>query len=98
MLDAATIQRFENALPMAFSALNDLATSMANEGLSQAAIYHVFDSFRQYLLRDASRDEFHQAMILLSIEYIVGWKSQDSWWFDRRLTKDEIDEYRNTNA
>jgi len=98
MLDAATIQQFENALN-AFclvgpSALRELAMSMTNEGLSQAAICHVFDSFGRYL-HDAGRDD-EAGLIWVAIEFIVGWKSRSSWWFDHHLTKEELDEYRRT--
>ena len=92
MLDKATIQRFENALPVGFSALKGLALQMANEGASQAAICHVFDSFGR-CLHDAGRDD-EAGMIWVSIECIVGWKSRSSWWFDRFLTKEEFDKYR----
>ncbi|MGC3960650.1 MAG: hypothetical protein QM813_22765 [Verrucomicrobiota bacterium] len=97
MLDTATIGRFENALPIGFSALRELAQSMASEGLSQVAIYHVFDSFGHYL-KDAGRDPFELVMIWVSIEGIFGWKSRDGWWFDRRLTLEEVDEYRKAMA
>jgi hypothetical protein len=97
MLDAATIQRFEKAFPEGFAAYKELAMSMASEGLSQAAIYHLFDSFGHHL-RDASRDQFEQAMIWGSIECIVGWHSREKCWFERFLTKEEIDEYRKSIA
>ena len=92
MLDDPTIQRFENALPGGPSALKELAMSMANQGLSQAAICHVFDSFGRYL-HDAGRDD-EAAFLWVAIECIVGWKSRSSWWFDHYLTKEELDEYR----
>ena len=92
MLDTATIQRFENALPAGSGALKELAMNMASEGLSQAAICHVFDSFGRYL-HDAGRDD-EAAFIWVSIECIVGWKSRSRWWFDHYLTKEEFDDYR----
>ncbi|HEY4415251.1 MAG TPA: hypothetical protein VGO57_06125 [Verrucomicrobiae bacterium] len=97
MLDTATIDRFENALPVGFSALRELAMSMASEGLSQAAIYHAFDSFGHYL-KDAGRDPFERVMVWGSIENIVGWRSRDSWWFDHTLSLEEINEYRKAMA
>jgi hypothetical protein len=93
MLDAATIKRFDSALPLGFSALKELAMNMRSEGFSQAAIYHVFDSFGHHL-SDAGRDPFEKAVIWTSIECIVGWCGRGTWWFDHRLPKEEIDEYR----
>ena len=95
MLDTVTIQRFENALPIGFSALKELAINMASEGMSQAAICHAFDSFGRYL-RDTGRDQFERGVIGVSIECIVGDKSRDSWWFNHYLTQEEFDEYRRT--
>ena|SRR5215510_13156153 len=95
MLETATIQRFENALPVGFGALKELAMNMASEGMSQAAICHAFDLFGRYL-RDTRRDQFEQAVIGGSIECIVGWHSREKWWFDHYLTQEKFDEYRRT--
>ena len=97
MLDTATIQRFEKALPAGYGALKDLAMSMAGEGMSQAAVCHAFDLFGRYL-RDTGRDQFEQSVIGVSIECIVGWKGRSSWWFDHYLTREEFDEYRRSIA
>ena len=92
MLDTAVIQRIENTLVVGPSALKELAMSMANEGLSQAAICHVFDSFGRYL-HDAGRDD-EAGFIWVAIECVAGWKSRSKCWFDHYLTKEEFDEYR----
>ena len=97
MLDTATIQRFEKALPVGFGALKELAMNMASEGMSQAAICHAFDLFGRHL-RDTGRDQCEQAVIGVSIEGIVGWTSRSSWWFDHHLAPEEFDEYRRTIA
>lgn len=96
MLNASTIERFEKALPAGFSALKDLAKQFASEGLSQVAVFHVFDSYRQHLY-NAGRDLFEQAVIFRCMENIAGWCSQHGWWFEHGLTKHEIDKHSEAN-
>jgi len=92
MLDASTIKQFEDALLVGPRALKELAMSMASAGLSQAAICHHFDLFGRHL-RTTGRDD-GAALIWVSIENIVGWRSRESCWFDHYLTNEELDEYR----
>ena len=46
MLDSTTKKRFEDAL--ASGKLKELAKQMTAEGLSQVAIYHLFESFWKF--------------------------------------------------
>lgn len=94
MLDSATMKRFEDAL--ASGKLRDLAKQMAAEGLSQVAIYHLFESFWQFLgeaHREADEDNLYGCL-----DCIIGFISPGNCWFDHYLTNEEIDEYRKTNA
>jgi hypothetical protein len=94
MLDATTKKRFEDALTS--DKLKELADEMKAEGLSQVAIYHLFESFHAFL-GDAGRDT-DQDHIADCLDCIVGFISRHSWWFDHYLTNEEIDEYRKTIA
>jgi hypothetical protein len=94
MLDSATKKRFEDAL--AADKLKDLAEQMTAEGLSQAAIYHLFDSFHQLLYESKRRAD--EAVLYSSLECIVGYCGQSSKWFDHYLTNEEIDQFRKTIA
>ena len=94
MLDSTTKKRFEDAL--ASGKLKELADQMTAEGLGQAAIYHLFESFWEFLgeeHRDADEDVLGSAL-----DSIIGWCSPGSKWFDHYLTNDEIYDYRKTNA
>lgn len=94
MLDAATIERFEDSL--ASDKLKELAEQMTAEGLGQVAIYHLFESFWE-LLGDAHRDADEEVLISC-LECIVEWCSPSTKWFDHYLTNEEIDDYRKLNA
>ena len=94
MLDSATKKRFEDAL--ASNALRELAMTLVAEGLNQAAVYHLFESFHKYL-GDAKRETDEDALYS-SLGCIVGYCSADSKWFDHHLTNEEIYEYRKTIA
>lgn len=95
MLDSATIKRFEDAL--ASGKLRGLTKEMTAEGLSQVAIYCLFESFSDFLSdthREADADCIGNCM-----DCIVGFISPASKWFpDHYLTNEEICEYQKTNA
>jgi hypothetical protein len=95
MLDTTTKKRFEEAL--ASDMLRGLAEQMTAEGLSQVAVYHLFELFYTFL-GDARR-EADQDALGDCLDCIVGFISPGSKWFpDHYLTNEEIDEYRKTNA
>jgi hypothetical protein len=93
MLDSTTTKRFEDAL--AADKLRELAMEFVAEGLSQAAVYHLFESFHKFL--DDAQREADEAALYSSLECIVGYCSPGSKWFDHYLTNEEIHEYRRTN-
>jgi hypothetical protein len=68
MLEEATQKRFEDAL--ATNTLEELAMKMTSEGLSQVAIYHRFELFKQFL-RDAKR-ESDEETLMDSMDCLVG--------------------------
>ena len=90
MLDEATQRCFEDAL--ATNKLEELGIKMTSEGLSQVAIYHLFELFRQFL-RDAKR-ESDEETLMDSMDCLVGFCSRSNRWFDHDLTNEEIEEYR----
>lgn len=89
------MKRFEDALA-SFDKLRDLARQMTAEGLSQVAIYHLFESFWRFL-GEAHREK-DEEVIYDCLECIVGFCSPGSRWFDHHLTNEEIEEYRKANA
>ena len=94
MLDSATQKRFEDAL--AADNLRALAEQMTAEGMSQVAIYHLFESFWQFL--GETHREADEERLFGCLDAIVGFISPGSRWFDHYLTNEEIDEYRKTSA
>ena len=94
MIDSATRKRFEDAL--ASGTLKDLADQMTAEGVSQAAIYHLFESFWRFL-GDAHRDA-DEEKLACCLESIIGWCSSGHKWFDHYLTNEEIHAYRKTTT
>ena len=95
MLDSATKQRFEEALASErYTGLKDLADQMTREGLSQVAIYLLFESFQDFL--NEQHRQADEEIILGCLECIIGYCAQSSKWFEHYLTNEEIDEYRKT--
>ena len=94
MLDQVTKKRFEDALEA--GALHGLAMQLVSEGLSQAEVYHLFESFSEFL-EDAKREPDEEALYS-AMECIVGFCSSGSKWFDHYLTNEEINESRNKNS
>ena len=94
MLDQRTIQRFESAL--ADDKLQQLSEEFVREGLSQVAIYDLFELFWE-LLGTAKRDR-DEARLESALEDIIGYCAPDRSWFDHYLTNDEIDAYRKTKT
>ena len=94
MLNFTTKKRFEDAL--ASGKLKELADQMTAEGLSQVAIYHLFESFWKFL-GDAHRDA-DEDVLANCLESIIGWCSPGSKWFEHYLTNEEIYEYRKTST
>jgi hypothetical protein len=93
MLDDVTIARFEKALSElseGFSSYRNLAHQMATEGMSQPDIFNAFRLFGQRLC-DNGRDPFEYFSVFRSMECIAGWCARDKWWFDRNLTRAEVD-------
>jgi hypothetical protein len=94
MLDSITKERFEEAL--ASGKLKGLAVQMTVEGLSQAAVYNLFESFWESL--GAAHRNADEEVLAGCLESIIGWCGPGSKWFEHYLTNEEIDEYRKTNA
>jgi hypothetical protein len=94
MLDPLTAQRFESAL--ASDSLRQLADRFRSEGLSQAAIYDLFESFWEFL--GAAKRDRDEAILEGSLEDIIGYCAPGRRWFDHYLTNEEIDAYRRAKA
>jgi hypothetical protein len=94
MLDERTIQRFESAL--ADDKLQELSEQFVSEGLSQVAIYDLFESFWEFL--GAAKRERDEATLENALEDIVGYCPPSRSWFGHYLTNEEIYAYRRTKA
>jgi hypothetical protein len=70
---------FEDALRR--GAFRDLANELRHRGLSQVAIFVLFNSFA-LILRDENREADYQAVVDGALDYIWGWCSKDRMWFD----------------
>jgi hypothetical protein len=90
MLAPATIERFERAL--ASDNLKQLAERMTAEGLSQPAVYQLFESFLEFL--EQQKRESDEEVLHDCLDCIVGYCSPGSKWFSHYLTNEEIDAYR----
>ena len=94
MSDPVMRSRFEHALSE--DDLRRLARSLVGEGQSQVAVYWHFHDFYLWLRsvgRERDEDRLADAM-----EFIVGWCSAQSRWFERVLTNEEIEDYRSENG
>lgn len=89
-LDSTTKKRFEDSL--ASDELRELSMAFVAEGLSQGAIYHLFESFHEFL--DEANRETDAAVLYDSLASIVGYCGQEYKWFEHSLTNEEIYEYR----
>jgi hypothetical protein len=86
MLDSASRTRFEEAL--ASGSLETLGNKLKTEGLSQVAIYLLFESFWTFL-GDSGR-EAEADTVYDYLDWVWGWCSAGGRLFENCLTNEEV--------
>jgi len=94
IMTPAMAKRFEDAL--ASGSLRQLSAELSAEGLSQAAIYHQFESFADIVERAGRTVD--ESELYFAMECIVGYCTPSNKWFDHYLTNEEIYAYRSSLA
>lgn len=90
MLTTQIQERFENALTN--RTLSKLVSELCSEGLSQVAIYYLFDLYSQKLQQENREQD--EEMVFCIMDCIVGWCNPSNKFFNHRLTDEEIEEYK----
>jgi hypothetical protein len=93
MRDKRLRELFESALRA--KDLRSLVTELRSWGLSQVAIYDLFESF-MLVLREENREPDEDA-VGDALDFICGWCSSNLMWFEQRLTNEELDAFRRAN-
>jgi hypothetical protein len=94
MIDLPTRTLFEDALR--HGKLKGLVDDLRAKGLSQVAIYVLFEDFT-ILLRREGREADAETVEDGAMDFICGWCSKSKMWFDRELTSQEVKAYREAN-
>jgi hypothetical protein len=94
MIDAPTKRVFEDALR--HGTLKGLVDDLRAQGLSQVAIYVLFEDFTT-ILRGEGREADAEAVEDGAMDLIWGWCPKGKEWFDHVLTDHEVKAYRQAN-
>ena len=94
MIDAPTKRWFEDALR--HGTLKGLVDDLRAQGLSQVAIYVLFEGFTT-ILRGEGREADAEAVEDGAMDFIWGWCPKGKEWFDHGLTDQEVRAYRQAN-